>query len=137
MIDLTEKEYTMVELMAKRPGSVITKAAFISHLYNRSHEPEFKIVDVFICKIRNKIKKVLGKDEEYIHTSWGRGYVMERRSNNGSTTESARAESSTAKLEVKHVAAQQSVDVDKLADAHSAKSTEYTEETHTVKSSVA
>ncbi len=78
-LELTEKEYRIVELMARRIGSVITKSAFIDHLYSGSEEPEFKIIDVFICKIRNKIKALFGDSTEYIHTSWGRGYVMEYR----------------------------------------------------------
>ena len=78
-LELTEKEYRIVELMARRMGSVVTKSCFIDHLYSGSEEPEFKIIDVFICKIRNKIKALFGNGVEYIHTAWGRGYVMEYR----------------------------------------------------------
>jgi two-component system, cell cycle response regulator CtrA len=71
-IHLTGKEYQMVELMALRRGSVITKEAFLDHLYGGLDEPELKIVDVFICKIRKK----LGPAADQLETSWGRGYRL-------------------------------------------------------------
>jgi two-component system cell cycle response regulator CtrA len=79
IIDFTEKEYMMLTLLARRMGSVISKESFIKNLYHGTDEPEFKIIDVFICKIRNKIKEALNTHDEYIHTSWGRGYIMEYR----------------------------------------------------------
>jgi len=66
---LTGKEYEMLELLALRQGQVVTKEAFMSHLYQERDEPEIKIIDVLICKLR---KKVPG----YIETVWGRGYVL-------------------------------------------------------------
>lgn len=74
-LHLTGKEYSMLELLSLRQGSTLTKEAFLNHLYNGIDEPEAKIIDVFICKIRKKIMDATDGDN-YIHTEWGRGYVL-------------------------------------------------------------
>lgn len=74
-LHLTGKEYSMLELLSLRQGSTLTKEAFLNHLYNGIDEPEAKIIDVFICKIRKKIMDATA-GENYIHTEWGRGYVL-------------------------------------------------------------
>ena len=74
-VHLTGKEYQMLELLALRQGTTLTKEMFLSHLYGGMDEPEMKIIDVFICKLRKKLANASsGKD--YIETVWGRGYVM-------------------------------------------------------------
>jgi two-component system cell cycle response regulator CtrA len=72
-LHLTSKEYSILELLCLRKGSTLTKEMFLNHLYGGMEEPELKIIDVFICKLRKKL--ALG-GENYIHTVWGRGYVM-------------------------------------------------------------
>lgn len=67
---LTGKEYAMVELMALRKGSLITKEMFLNHLYGGMDEPEIKIIDVFICKLRRKLPPGT------VQTIWGRGYML-------------------------------------------------------------
>lgn len=74
-VHLTGKEYGILELMALRKGTTLTKEAFLNHLYGGMDEPEVKIIDVFICKLRKKIEKALDGDS-YIETVWGRGYVL-------------------------------------------------------------
>src|SRR5580698_2610378 len=74
-VHLTGKEYQMLELLAVRKGSTLTKEMFLSHLYGGMDEPEMKIVDVFICKLRKKLASASG-GKDYIETVWGRGYVM-------------------------------------------------------------
>jgi two-component system cell cycle response regulator CtrA len=73
---LTPKEYAIVELLSLRKGTVLTKEMMLSHLYgDRVNEPEPKIIDVFVCKLRKKL--TLATDgHHYIETVWGRGYVM-------------------------------------------------------------
>lgn len=71
-VRLTTKEYQMVELMALRRGATITKGMFMNHLYGGMDEPELKIIDVFICKLRRK----LGRAADHIETTWGRGYSL-------------------------------------------------------------
>jgi two-component system, cell cycle response regulator CtrA len=65
----------LIELLSLRRGTTITKEVFLSQLYGGMDEPEIKIIDVFICKIRKKLAAASnGKD--YIETVWGRGYLL-------------------------------------------------------------
>jgi two-component system cell cycle response regulator CtrA len=73
-IPLTGKEWGMLELLTLRRGSTLTKEMFLNHLYGGMDEPELKIIDVFICKLRKKLKDA-GVDTP-IQTIWGRGYVL-------------------------------------------------------------
>jgi two-component system, cell cycle response regulator CtrA len=73
-IRLTGKEYEILELLALRKGSTMTKEMFLNHLYGGLDEPEAKIIDVFICKLRKKLSANGGHD--YIETIWGRGYTL-------------------------------------------------------------
>lgn len=75
MINLTGKEYAILELLALRKGATLTKEMFLNHLYGGMDEPELKIIDVFICKLRRKLGEALG-DDNIIETVWGRGYVL-------------------------------------------------------------
>ncbi len=74
-IHLTGKEYQMLELLSLRKGTTLTKEMFLNHLYGGMDEPELKIIDVFICKLRKKLSLATG-GETYIETVWGRGYVL-------------------------------------------------------------
>lgn len=74
-IHLTGKEYQMLELLSLRKGTTLTKEIFLNHLYGGMDEPELKIIDVFICKLRKKIAQATD-NENYIQTVWGRGYVL-------------------------------------------------------------
>ncbi|SEM87761.1 two-component system, cell cycle response regulator CtrA [Palleronia salina] len=74
-IHLTGKEYQMLELLSLRKGTTLTKEMFLNHLYGGMDEPELKIIDVFICKLRKKLSEATGGDN-YIETVWGRGYVL-------------------------------------------------------------
>src|SRR3954464_5655836 len=74
-VSLTGKEYGMLELMALRKGSTLTKEMFLNQLYGGMDEPEPKIIDVFICKLRRKLAEASG-GQHYIETVWGRGYVL-------------------------------------------------------------
>lgn len=74
-IHLTGKEYQMLELLSLRKGTTLTKEMFLNHLYGGMDEPELKIIDVFICKLRKKLA-VATDGDNYIETVWGRGYVL-------------------------------------------------------------
>ncbi|GBR14896.1 two component response regulator CtrA [Komagataeibacter nataicola NRIC 0616] len=73
-VHLTGKEYMILELLLLRKGMVLTKDAFLNHLYGGMDEPEMKIIDVFICKLRKKLH-VAGAGQ-LIATVWGQGYVL-------------------------------------------------------------
>jgi len=72
---LTGKEYQVLELLSLRKGMTISKEMFLNHLYGGMDEPELKIIDVFMCKLRKKLANASG-GKNYIETVWGRGYVM-------------------------------------------------------------
>jgi two-component system, cell cycle response regulator CtrA len=74
-VHLTGKEYQMLELLSLRKGTTLTKEMFLNHLYGGMDEPELKIIDVFICKLRKKLAVATG-GENHIETVWGRGYVL-------------------------------------------------------------
>lgn len=74
-VHLTGKEYQMLELLSLRKGTTLTKEMFLNHLYGGMDEPELKIIDVFICKLRKKLAEATG-GLNHIETVWGRGYVL-------------------------------------------------------------
>jgi two-component system, cell cycle response regulator CtrA len=74
-VNLTGKEYQMLELLSLRRGTTITKEMFLGQLYGGMDEPEIKIIDVFICKLRKKLAAASG-GKDYIETVWGRGYLL-------------------------------------------------------------
>ncbi|HEY1751348.1 MAG TPA: response regulator transcription factor [Caulobacteraceae bacterium] len=74
-VHLTGKEYQMLELLSLRKGTTLTKEMFLNHLYGGMDEPELKIIDVFICKLRKKLAAA-ANGKHHIETVWGRGYVL-------------------------------------------------------------
>jgi two-component system, cell cycle response regulator CtrA len=72
-VRLTAKEYAILDLLSSRKGTTLTKEMFLNHLYSGVDEPEIKIIDVFVCKLRKKLALATG-GEHYIETVWGRGY---------------------------------------------------------------
>jgi len=78
---LTDKESQVLELLITRRGTVLGKEVFINHIYSphgKEEKANPKNVDVFICKLRNKLKDLTGHADEnhYIETVWGRGYMF-------------------------------------------------------------
>lgn len=74
-VHLTGKEYQMLEFLSLRKGKTLSKEQFMTHLYNERDEPELKIVDVYICKLRKKLTHASG-GQGFIETVWGRGFVL-------------------------------------------------------------
>jgi two-component system cell cycle response regulator CtrA len=73
-VPLTGKEYACLEFLATRRGMTVTKEMFLAHLYGGRDEPEMKIIDVFICKLRRKLSDAGAAG--IIETVWGRGYTI-------------------------------------------------------------
>ncbi len=94
-LHVTGKEYAILELLSLRKGTTLTKEMFLDHLYGGMDEPELKIIDVFICKLRKKIAAVTGA-EHYIETVWGRGYVLKEPDKQSETAPAQQAASSAA-----------------------------------------
>jgi two-component system cell cycle response regulator CtrA len=76
-VHLTGKEYAILELLVLRKETTLTKEMFLNHLYGGVDEPELKIIDVFVCKLRKKLSSATG-GEKFIDTVWGRGYVLRK-----------------------------------------------------------
>jgi len=74
-LQLTGKEYGILELLSLRKGTTVTKEMFLNHLYGDMDEPEIKIIDVFMCKLRKKLAAATG-GMHYIETVWARGYEL-------------------------------------------------------------
>jgi two-component system cell cycle response regulator CtrA len=74
-VPVTGKEYAILELLALRKGLTLTKEMFLNHLYGGVDEPEPKIIDVFVCKLRKKLSS-MSRGENFVETVWGRGYVL-------------------------------------------------------------
>lgn len=85
-LHLTSKEYAILELLTLRKGSLLTKEMFLNHLYGGIDEPDLKIIDVFVCKLRKKMAEATD-GFNYIETVWGRGYIL-REDNGGEDTAS-------------------------------------------------
>jgi two-component system, cell cycle response regulator CtrA len=81
-VHLTGKEYQILELLALRKGTTLTKEMFLNNLYGGMDEPEIKIIDVFICKLRKKLANA-SDGRDYIETVWGRGYALREPSEDG------------------------------------------------------
>ena len=74
-VHLTGKEYAILELLTLRKGTILTREMVLDHLYGGLDEPELKIIDVFVCKLRKKLAQATGGNH-YIDTVWGRGYML-------------------------------------------------------------
>jgi two-component system cell cycle response regulator CtrA len=99
-VHLTGKEYAILELLVMRKGMVLTKEVFLNHLYGGMDEPEVKIIDVFICKLRKKLAEAGARN--VIGTVWGRGYTVRDPAPLPAT---ARADAVRAALELSRAAA--------------------------------
>ena len=92
-VPVTGKEYAILELLSLRKGIVLTKDMFLDELYDGTDEPDAKIIDVFVCKLRKKLATAT-KGDNYIETVWGRGYVLR-----DPPVESANAQRKLAKVQ--------------------------------------
>jgi two-component system, cell cycle response regulator CtrA len=73
-VDFTAREYKILQLLALRRGSTVTREVMMNHLYGGRDEPDIKIIDVFVCKLRRKLRKHDMGD--FVTTVWGRGYQL-------------------------------------------------------------
>src|SRR6516162_2812630 len=74
-VKLTQREYAILELLSSRKGTIVTREMFLNRLYADRHEPEAKIIDIFVFKLRQKLTQATD-GSHYIETVWGRGYVL-------------------------------------------------------------
>lgn len=74
-LHLTRLEYELIEMLALRGGSLVTREQIMSQLYAWEDEPDPKIIDVYICRIRAKLE-TMGAPDDLIQTSFGQGYRL-------------------------------------------------------------
>ena len=73
-LELPVKEYSLLEYMMRHPGIVVSKTSILERVYDYSFDPQTNVVDVLVCRLRNKIDKDF--EEKMIHTVRGVGYVL-------------------------------------------------------------
>lgn len=73
-IDLTSKEFALLEYMIRNLGVVLSREMIENNLWNFDYEGGTNVVDVYIGYLRRKIDK--GRDKKLIHTVWGTGWVL-------------------------------------------------------------
>ena len=74
-IDLQAREFALLEYFMRNAGRVLTKTMILSHIWDYSFDPQTNVVDVLVCRVRNKVDK--GFDKKLIKTLRGMGYVLE------------------------------------------------------------
>jgi len=82
LLHVTKKEYAILELLSLRKGVTVTKETLLNHLYGGLDEPEIKVIDVFVCKLRRKLADASGGGS-FIETVWGRGFVLRETTETG------------------------------------------------------
>lgn len=73
-IDLPAKEYSLLEYMMRNVEMVISKTSILERVYDYSFDPQTNVVDVLVCRLRNKIDRDF--NQKLIHTVRGMGYVL-------------------------------------------------------------
>lgn len=73
-IDLPTKEYALLEYLLRNPEVVVSKTSILERVYDYSFDPQTNVVDVLVCRLRNKIDR--DYPQKLIHTVRGMGYVL-------------------------------------------------------------
>jgi len=73
-ISLPAREFALLEYLIRNKGRIVSKTSILEHVYDYSFDPQTNVVDVLVCRLRNKVDK--GFDRKMIHTVRGMGYVL-------------------------------------------------------------
>lgn len=73
-VELTAKEYALLEYLARRAGEVVSRADISEHVWDETYDPFSKVIEVFIQRLRRKVDD--GRGQKLIHTRRGAGYVL-------------------------------------------------------------
>jgi two-component system OmpR family response regulator len=74
VISLPAREFSLLEYLMRNPGRIISKTSILENIYDYSFDPQTNVVDVLVCRLRNKIDKDF--DRKMLHTVRGMGYVL-------------------------------------------------------------
>ena len=75
-IELQTREFTLLEYLLRNAGKCVTKTLILGHVWDYNFDPQTNVVDVLVCRLRNKIDK--GFKTSLIHTIRGMGYVLKQ-----------------------------------------------------------
>ena len=73
-IELHAREFSLLEYMLRNPGRVLSKTMILEHVWDYAFDPKTNVVDVLVCRLRNKIDRDF--DPKLIHTLRGFGYAL-------------------------------------------------------------
>lgn len=73
-IGLPSREFALLEYLIRSKGRIVSKTSILEHVYDYSFDPQTNVVDVLVCRLRNKIDRDF--DQKMIHTVRGMGYVL-------------------------------------------------------------
>jgi DNA-binding response OmpR family regulator len=73
-IELQPREFALLELFMRNPDRIMTKTAILENVYDYSFDPQTNVVDVLVCRLRNRVDKNF--EQKLIHTVRGVGYVL-------------------------------------------------------------
>jgi DNA-binding response OmpR family regulator len=73
-IELTLKEYALLEYLMRHTGRVLTRPMISEHVWNQDFDTFTNVIDVYVNYLRNKIDR--GRDKKLIHTIRGSGYML-------------------------------------------------------------
>ncbi|MFZ0134673.1 MAG: response regulator transcription factor [Desulfobacterales bacterium] len=74
VIGLPAREFALLEYLMRHPGRIVSKTSILENIYDYSFDPQTNVVDVLVCRLRNKIDKDF--DRKMLHTVRGMGYVL-------------------------------------------------------------
>ncbi|MCB2188478.1 MAG: response regulator transcription factor [Deltaproteobacteria bacterium] len=74
VINLPAKEFALLEHLLRNAGRVVTKTSILEKVYDFSFDPQTNVVDVLVCRLRNKVDRE--HESKLIHTIRGMGYVL-------------------------------------------------------------
>jgi len=73
-ISLPAREFALLEYLVRNKNRIVSKTSILEHVYDYSFDPQTNVVDVLVCRVRNKIDRDF--DPKMIHTVRGMGYVL-------------------------------------------------------------
>jgi two-component system OmpR family response regulator len=73
-IDLQAREFSLLEYLLRNAGKVVSKTMILEHVWNYSFDPQTNVVDVLVCRLRNKVDRDF--ERKMIQTLRGVGYVL-------------------------------------------------------------
>jgi two-component system OmpR family response regulator len=73
-LELQAREFSLLEYLLRNSGRVVSKTAILEHVWDYSFDPQTNVVDVLVCRLRNKVDR--DADRKLIHTLRGAGYVL-------------------------------------------------------------